>query len=316
MTYHHKKSSAVPWIAGAVLLAAFIGVVVHYSGDDEPEIAGPPLAHGRPVPIPVAEPEPAPEPYPEERYEPPPPPKPEFSPAQARKLLREATKEWRAFTVRLCKTQRWKSDRAVAFLEKVTWNDRDLEKQHANGLASFRTMLGVQSTDSVELAQALAGAGTLPAFFQRNWSKVDVGAAAEHEKKETVLEDSWKPNRIRWGFPLDTPVETLQEFKHVSLAASMQTWRGLAGSFIQALDISETEKMPKFRAVMGDGVRTQEIKMRAAFQVLLNMPDASVKEVAEEFSRRAQDQKKEELVKSLGENIAAAVAAAEQAGDA
>ena len=316
MTYHHKKASPVPWIAGALLLAAFIGVVVHYSGDGEPEIAGPPLAHGRPVPMPVAEPEPAPEPYPEERYEPPPPPKPEFSPAQARKLLREATKQWRAFTVRLCKTQRWKSDRAVAFLEKVTWNDRDLEKQHAHGLASFRTMLGVQSTDSVELAQALAGAGTLPAFFQRNWSKVDVGAAAAPEKKETVLEDSWKPNRIRWGFPLDTPVETLQQFKHVSLAASMQTWRALAGSFIQALDISETEKMPKFRAVMGDGVRTQEIKMRAAFQVLLNMPDASVKEVAEEFSRRAQDQEKEELAKSLGANIAAAVAAAEQAGDA
>jgi hypothetical protein len=313
---YHKKASPLPWIAGVVLLAAFIGMIVHYTGDDEPEIAGPPLAHGRPVPMPVAEPEPAPEPYPEERYEPPPPPKPEFSPAQARKLLREATKAWRAFTVRLCKTQRWKSDRAVAFLEKVTWNDRDLEKQHAHGLASFRTMLGVQSTDPVDLAEALAGAGSLPAFFQRNWSKVDVADEAAPKKKETVLEDSWKPNRIRWGFPLDTPVETLQEFKHVSLAASMRTWHGLAGGFVRALEISETEKMPKLRAIVGDGVRTQEIKMCAAFQVLLGMPDASVKEVAEEFSRRAQDQKKEELAKSLGENIVAAVEAAEKAGDA
>jgi len=314
MTYYHKKSSPLPWIAGVVLLAAFIGMIVHYTGDDEPEIAGPPLARGRPAPVPVAEPEPAPEPYPEESYEPPPPPKPKFSPAQARKVLRAATKEWRAFTVRLCKTQRWKSDRAVAFLKKVTWNDQDLEKQHAHGLASLRTMLGVESIDSVVLAQALAGAGSLPAFFQRNWSKVDVAAEAAPKKKETVLEDSWKPNRIRWGFPLDTPVETLQEFKHVSLEGSMRGWHALAGGFIRALDISETEKTPKLRAVLGDGVRTREAKMRAAFQVLLDMPDASVKEVAEEFARQLQEQKKDGLAKSLAENMAAAVEAAEKAG--
>jgi hypothetical protein len=319
MTYYHKKASPVPWIAGAVLLAVFIGIVVHYSGDGEPEIVGPPMARGRPVPVPESQPEPAYEPpTPEEPYEPPPPPKPQLSAAQARKLLREATKEWRAFTVRLCRTQKWKSDRAVAFLEKVTWNDRDLEKQHSNGLASLRTMLDVKTTDPVALGEALAGAGSLSAFFERNWSKVDVGAVeAESEKKETVLEDMWKPNRIRWGFPLDTPIETLEAFKRAALPMSQQIWRAVAGSYIQSLDISETEKGPKFHSAFGQGVRTREAKLHAALRVLMDKPDASVREAVEELLRRAQETKPDEFAKSLGENrakIAKAVKAAEAAG--
>ncbi|MHC4972334.1 MAG: hypothetical protein ACYTG3_08375 [Planctomycetota bacterium] len=317
MTYYHKKSSPVPWIAGVVLLAAFIGIVVHYSGSDEPEIAGPPLAHGRTGPAPTPEPEPYRDPSPEEPYEPPPPPKPKLSTAQARKMLREATKEWRAFTVRLCKTQRWKSDRAVAFLEKVTWNDRDLDKQHSNGLASLRKMLGVSSTDPVVLAEALAGAGSLPAFFERNWSKVDVGPEeTAAEKKETVLEDNWKSNRIRWGFPLDTPVDALEAFKRAALPTSQRIWHGVAATYIQSLDISETEKGPKLQAALGQGFRTREAKLRAGLQVLLDRPDASLREVVEELLRRVQETKREEFIKSLSENrekTAKAVKAAEGA---
>jgi len=315
---YYKKASPVPWIAGAVLLAAFIGIVVYYSGDDQPDPNAPPFARGvapPSTPVPASTPPPPP---PEERYEPPPPPpKPKLSPAQAEKRLRAATLEWRAFTVRLCRTQRWKSDRAVAFLEKVTWNDRDLEKQHAHGLESLRTMLGVSTTDPVALAEALDDRGNLPTFFERNWSKVDVAYEAKPEKKETVLEDAWKPNRIRWGFPLDTPVDQLEGFKRVGLTVSLQAWGQIAGVYIQSLDILETEKQPKWRAVVGQGIQAQEAKMHAAFRVLLDKPDASVKEIVEEFSRRLQDTKTEELAKALLENRAKvdkALKAAEAAG--
>jgi len=310
---YYKKTSPVPWIAGAALLAAFIGMVVYYTGDDEQDPSVPPFASGRPALAYAPEPESVPrEPPPEEPYEPPPPPKPKLSPAQAEKRLRVATAEWRAFTVRLCRTQKWKSDRAVAFLEKVTWNDRDLEKQHAHGLASIGAMLGVQTTDPVALAEALAGSGTLPAFFDRNWSKVDVGAGAEPEK-EKVLEDKWKPNRIRWGFPLDTPIDELDGFKRVGLTVSLQAWRAFAGSFVQGLEILETEKGPKFRAAVGESIRAKEAKMHAAFRVLLDLPDASVREVVEQFLRK-NEELKEEFAKSVVEKMDAAVKAAETAG--
>lgn len=316
MTYYHKKSSPLPWIAGVVLLAAFIGIVVHYTGDDEPEIAGPPMGYGRSAPVP--EPEPYAEPPPEERIaEPPPPPKPQLSRAEAEKRLRDATKEWRAFTVRLCKTQRWKSAKAVAFLQKVTWNDRDLEKQHEHGLESIRTMLGLNTTDPVALAEALAGAGTLPMFFERNWSKVDVAAGAAPERTETVLEDMWKPNRIRWGFPLDTPIETLEEFKRVGLNVSMQVWHGVAGLYIQSLEISETEKGPKYEAAVGQSVQAREEKLRAAMRVLMDKPDASLKDIVEDLVGRLEEKKSEELAKQLFENqekVARALKAAEAAG--
>jgi hypothetical protein len=314
---YYKKASPVPWIAGVALLAAFVGIVVHYSSDDAPEITGPPLGSGRSMPAPAPEPVRAPPPE-EERYEPPPPPKPQLSRAEAEKRLREATKEWRAFTVQLCRTQRWKSDRSVAFLKKVTWNDRDLEKQHENGLKSLRTMLGVQTTDPVALAEALAGAGSLPVFFERNWSKVDVAAVAEPAKQETVLEDMWKPNRVRWGFPLDTPVQVLEAFKQGGLAMSQRAWHVVAGTYIQGLDISETEKGPKLQAAIGDNVRTREVKLQAAFRVLMDKPDASLKDVVEEFVRRVPDREKlQEVVNSLSQNrekVAKALKAAEAAG--
>ncbi len=321
MTYYHKRASIVPWIAGVILLAAFIGIVVHYSGDDEPEIAGPPLGYGGPAPATQPQPEPYAEPPPaEEPYEPPPPPKPQLSRAESEKLLRSATKEWRAFTVRLCKTQRWKSDKAVAFLQKVTWNDRDLDKQHEHGLESFRIMLGLNTTDPVALAEALAGAGTLPVFFERNWSKLDVAAGAVPEKTETVLEDMWKPNRIRWGFPLDTPVTTLEEFKRTGLVTCQRVWHAVAGTYVQGLDISETEKGPKLRSAVGDGVLAREEKLKAAFRVLMDRPDASLKEVVEEFMRRVpslEREKLQEVITSLVENrpkVAKALEAAEAAG--
>jgi hypothetical protein len=312
---YYKKASPVPWIAGAVLLAAFIGMVVYYTGDNEQDPNAPPFARGMPAPAPAPVPQEPPPEEPYEPYEPPPPPKPKLSPAQAEKRLRAATAEWRTFAVRLCKTQKWKSDRAVAFLEKVTWNDRDLEKQHAHGLASIGTMLGVQTRDPVALAEALEGRGTLQTFFERNWSKVDVvagagaGAGAKPEK-EKVLEDSWKPNRIRWGFPLDTPIDQLDGFKRVGLTTSLQAWRAIAGQFIQGLEILETEKMPKFKAAVGESIQEKEAKMHAAFRVILDMPDASVKEVVEQFLRK-NEELKEEFAKSIVDKLAAAVQAAE-----
>ena len=308
---YYKRASPVPWIAGGVLLAAFIGIVVHYTGDKEQDPNVPPFARGTPAPAP--EPEPVPwEPPPEEPYEPPPPPKPKLSPAQAEKRLRAATLEWRAFTVRLCRTQKWKSDRAVAFLQKVTWSDRNLEKQHANGLASIGTMLGVQTTDPVALAEALQGAGSLKRFFERNWSKVDVADEAKPEK-EIVLEDKWKPNRIRWGFPLDTPIEELDGFKRVGLTTSLQAWQMIAGQFVQGLDILETDKQPKWRTAVGESIHAKEAKMHAAFRVLLDMPEASLREVVRQFLRK-NEELKEEFAKSIVEKMAAAVKAAEQVG--
>ncbi|MHC4137897.1 MAG: hypothetical protein ACYS0K_23390 [Planctomycetota bacterium] len=61
-------------------------------------------------------------------------------------------------------------------------------------------------------------------------------------------------------------------------------------------------------------MRTQEAKMRAAFRVLLDMPEASVKEVVEEFVRRIQDRKAEEVAKSFQNKMDAAMKAAEKAG--
>lgn len=317
---YYKKSSPVPWIAGAVLLAGFVAIVVHYSGDDAGDPNAPPFARGVPLPpAPTLVPEPEPEPPPvEEPYEPPPPPKPTLSPAQAEQRLRAATKEWRAFTVRLTQRERWKSPRAVAFLQKVTWNDRDLEKQHAHGLEAIRTMLGVSTTDPVAIAEALEERGNLTTFFDRNWSKVDVGAAPEPDAKEAVLEDMWKPNRIRWGFPLDTPVENLQQFKHVSLALCQRLWEMLSGAYVQGLDILETEKRPKWLNAVGQGYRAQEAKLQAALRVLVDKPDGSLREVVEEFvTRIPEESKREEFIKSFLENrpkLEKAVKAAEGAG--
>jgi hypothetical protein len=325
MTYY-KKSSPVPWIAGIVLLAVFVAIVIHYSGDDQEQDPNmPPLARGgpAPAPIPVPEPEPVPMPPPvDEPYEPPPPPKPKLSAAEAEKRLRDATKEWRAFTVRLSQRERWKSAKAVAFLQKVTWNDRDLEKQHSNGLRSIGLMLGMPTTDTVALAEELTSRGSLTAFFEQNWSKVDVADEPSEEPKETVLEDAWKPNRIRWGFPLDTPVETLRQFKNSALAVTLRVWPQMAGIYVQSLEIDETEKAPKFAAAIGRGanVKTREAKMHAAFRILMDKPDGSVREVAEEFFNRIQGKKDKELqeyLQSLLENrpkVAKAVKAAEAAG--
>ena len=311
MTYR-KKTNPVPWIAAIVLLAAFVGLVLTFTGEDDAKTTAPPVAQNwRPS-------EPAPisyEPPVEQSYEAPkPPPKPELSAAQAEKNLRAATLEWRAFAVEHCRNQGWKTPRAVAFLEKTTWNDRDLEKQHANGLASIQTMLGMETTDPVALAKALDEKGERGTFFEQNWSKLDTPEVADSQAV-VALDDRWKPNRIRWGFPLDTPIETLQEFKRVGLAMSLQLWQAMAGQHVQALEIEDEAKMPKFRAAVGEGIREKEAKMHAALRVLLEMPEASLREVVEELVRKSTELK-EELAKSLVDKLDAAIQAAEKAEEA
>ncbi|MHC4933206.1 MAG: hypothetical protein ACYTGV_13560 [Planctomycetota bacterium] len=302
---YYKKSSPVPWIAAVVLVVAFIGIVVWTTREKKPELP--------PAPVAFEEPEPEPVPVPV-RYEPveePPPPKPQLSAAQAEKLLQRATKEWRAFAVQLCKRKKWSSQRAADFLKNVTWSDRDRAKQHAQDLASIGKMLGVQTQDPVALAEALDSKGRLDKFFEENWSKVEVEWKAEPARDETVLDDAWKPNRIRWGFPLDTPIAQLQEFKQVGLRAAQQTWHGLAGTYIQGLEVDNDAKGTMFAGAIGQGLRTQEAKMHAGLKVLLNMPEGSVKDVAEEVARQLAAEGREEFVKSLASKMDAAIEAAQ-----
>lgn len=306
----YRKTSPVPFIAAGVLLAGFAGLVVWATrGGDKGSSGGvlpaapAPVARVEPEPMPA---QPPPEPVPDVQL----PPAPRFTAAQAEERLRQATAEWRAFTLELCKQQRWSQARAVAFLERTTWNDRDLEKQHAHGLASLRLMLGLDSEDPVALAEALAAKGDLHKWFAENWSKVDV--EWKPENKVVELDDAWKPNRIRWGFPLDTPVEKLQEFKMLSTAA-LEAWQGLAGSYIGPLEIDETAKVAMWQSAIGDDLVTQELKMHAAFRVLLGKPEGTMREVVEEFFRLTNEKTGEELGAALADKLPAAVEAAGKA---
>jgi len=302
---YYKKSSPLPWIAAVVLVGAFIGIVVWTTREKEPELP--------PAPVGFEEPDPEPVPAPV-RYEPveeTPPEKPQLTAAQAEKLLQKATLEWRAFAVRLCKTKKWSSRRAADFLKNVTWSDRDRAKQHANGLVSIGKMLGVPTQDPVALAEALDSRGRLEKFFEENWSKVEVTWEAEPERNEVALDDAWKPNRIRWGFPLDTPIAQLQEFKQVGLTSARQAWHGLAGTYIQSLEIDDDAKGTMFAAALGQGIRTQEAKMHAGLRVLLDLPEGSVKEVVEEFLSQTAKEGREELIKSMAAKMDSAIAAAQ-----
>ena len=300
----YRKSSPVPFIAGGVLLAIFIGVVV-WSGNREQDTEATPPVAAKPAPAPVPEAEPPREVTPE------PPPEPAFTAAQAEKRLLEVTKEWRLFTLQLCKDEKWKSEKAIAFLQKVTWNDRDLDKQHAHGLASIRKMLGAETEDPVALVTALEKSGTLSNFFTRNWSKVAVDWKPQIKAK--VLEDAWKPNRIRWGFPLDAPVEDLQEFQHVGLRVTADMWHSLVGTYINELAIDEGEKMTRMQAAIGDDRQSRETKMRAALRVLFDMPKGTVKQVVEELLAQIQKQGQEEFAKTLTDRLDDAIKAAEKA---
>ncbi|MHC4223320.1 MAG: hypothetical protein ACYSUN_04965, partial [Planctomycetota bacterium] len=241
-----------------------------------------------------------------------PPPKPQLTAAQAEKLLQKATKEWRAFAVQLCKKKKWSAQRAADFLKVVTWNDLDRAKQHANGLVSIGKMLGVPTQDPVALAEALDSKGRRDKFFEENWSKVEVAWEPGAERRETVLEDAWKPNRIRWGFPLDAPIAHLQEFKQVGLTNAQQAWHGLAGTYIRALEVDNDTKGTMYSSAIGQGIRTQEAKMHAGMRVLLDLPEASVKEVVEEFLSNAGNEGREEFIKSLASKMDAAIAAAQK----
>lgn len=292
----YQKKSPVPWIVAAVLLLAFVGVVVFATrGDDETP------------PEPVREAAaPAPKPAPKEVAEPSGP-----SAEEVDRALRRATTAWRAFALALCEEQQWPSQKAVAFLEKVTWSDRDREKQHAHGLAALRRMAGVDAQDPAALAEALRGEVDLDAFFARNWSKLEV--EWEPEPEVTVLDDAWKEKRVQWGFPPDAPVDTLQGFKHFALAASLNGWRQLAGRTIQEMAIDDAAKVEKFVSALGDGPQQAEAKMHAALRVLLEMPDGSVKDVAEEFFRRSQADR-EKFEESMRARVDAAIRAAAEAG--
>jgi hypothetical protein len=59
--------------------------------------------------------------------------------------------------------------------------------------------------------------------------------------------------------------------------------------------------------------REQEAKMHAAFRVLLEMPEGSVKQVVDEFTRRIEAGNREEFLKSLLDKLDAAMTAAESA---
>ena len=113
MSRYGKKTSPVPWIAAGGLLIGFVVLVVVTTGKDEPQPAAPtnpPIVAEAPVAKEAA---------------PPPAPEPGLTAAEADAYLRRATAEWREFTLELCREEKWPSRRAVAFLEKVTWNDRE-----------------------------------------------------------------------------------------------------------------------------------------------------------------------------------------------
>ncbi|MCZ6787964.1 MAG: hypothetical protein O7E54_12460 [Planctomycetota bacterium] len=299
----YRKTSPVPFIAGGVMLAVFIGVVV-WSGDRK-TAATPPVGAAKPALAPVPEEEPPLDLVLE------PPPEPVLTVAQAEKRLRGATKEWRAFALQLCKEQNWKSEHAVAFLRAVTWNDRDPEKQHAHGLASIWTMLGAGTKDPVALVTALEKKGSLTTFFEQNWSMVAVDW--KPQSKVTALEDAWKPNRIRWGFPLDTPVKDLQNFQNVDLRVTKDMWRSVVGTYIDGLNIDEDKKITRAQAAIGEGRQAQEKKLRAGFRVIFDMPNGTVKEVVEKLLALAEKQGREKFVKAMAERLDDAVKAAEKA---
>ena len=305
----YRKTSPVPFIAGGVMLAVFIGVVVWSADRGHKTAATPPVAAAKPAVVPEPE-ERDIEVEPSRDVEVERTPEPALTVAQAEKRLRGATKEWRAFALQLCKDKNWKSEHAVAFLRAVTWNDRDPEKQHAHGLASIRTMLGGGTEDPVALVTALEKKGSLTTFFEQNWSKVAVDW--KPQAKVTALEDRWKPNRIRWGFPLDTPVKDLQEFQYVGLRVTMDMWRSVVATHIDGLDVDEGKKITRAQAAIGEGLQAQEKKMRAGFRVIFDMPKGTVKEVVEELLAQAK-QGQEKFVKAMAERLGGAVRAAEKA---
>jgi hypothetical protein len=306
----YKKSSPVPIIAAVVLLGAFIGIVVAVTGggEDEPEPVAPQYRYRPPAPVVLP-----PEPVAVTPSIPVEPPKIELSPAQAEVKLKHATAQWRAFALQLCKDQRWKTPKAVAFLEKVTWSDRDLAKQHAHGLAAIKTMLGMETDDTVAIAEELEGRGNLKAFFEKNWSKVDVGEVAE-EAEVVALEDAWKPNRIRWGFPLDTPVETLQRFKMGGLRTATQVWASLVGAFVQAQQVDGATRQTLFLDSVGGSIKEREVKMHAAMRVLLEMPNASLRDVVQEFQKRVEAEGAQAAAQALAPKLEQAMEAARKAG--
>lgn len=294
----YRTSSRVPLIAGAVLLAVFVGLVIWATGNEEEGPAAPPVATN-PEPEPEAEPEP----------EPAPPPR--MSAKEADHLLHAATAKWRAFAVELCREQGWPEEKAVAFLEETTWNDRDKEKQHAHGLQSLARMTGVKADDPVALAEAIARHVPIENLFAESWKKLQV--EWKPKEKETVLDDRWKETRVRWGFPLDTPILDLQEFKRVRLDGALSAWQGMVISALQKQGVDQAHGSDAARAAIGMDPRTREVKMRAAFRVLFGMPDASVRQVVDELVKRSEEGKREELVKSVAEKIDEAIAAAEKA---
>lgn len=304
----YRQGTSVPWIAAAVLLVAFVAIVVWATSGESEQASTPPVASRAPAPAPPPG-EPETPPVAANR----PSPKPRLTAAEAERRLRQATTAWRAFALELCEEQKWPSARALVFLEKATWNDRDLEKQHAHGIASIRTMLGVKADDPITLAEALGTEESLRAFFETNWSKVKVEWEPEPIEKERVLEDAWKPNRIRWGFPLDAPIDDLQRFKLVELRAAQEAWQMLVADYLQEQKLDDNAAQEKWLAVVGDGLHSEEAKMHAAFRVLLDMPEGTVKAVVEDFLRRVEDEK-ENLAKSLLDKMDAALQAAEKAG--
>ncbi len=306
----YRKTSPVPFIAGGVMLAVFIGVVV-WSGDrGQKTTATSPVAAAKPAVVPEPE-ERDIEVEPSRDVEVERTPEPALTVAQAEKRLRGATKEWRAFALQLCKDKNWKSEHAVAFLRAVTWNDRDPEKQHAHGLASIWTMLGAGTKDPVALVTALEKKGSLTTFFEQNWSKVAVDWRPQ--SKVTALEDAWKPNRIRWGFPLDTPVEDLQSFQRIGLRLAKDMWLSLVSTYVAELKIDDDEKTTRAMAAVGEELKTQERKMRAGFRVIFDMPKGTVKEVVEKLLVQAQKQGQEKFVKAMATRLQRAVKAAEKA---
>jgi hypothetical protein len=299
----YRKSSPVPLIAGVVLLAAFIGIVAWaVSGEEETGPAARPVAS---TPEPEPEPEARPEP------EPKPAPKPRMTVKEADHLLRAATAKWRAFAVELCRKQDWPEDKAVAFLEETTWNDRDKEKQHAHGLQSLARMTGVDAGDHVALAAAVGRHVPIESLFEESWQKLQV--EWKPEEKVKVLDDAWKETRVRWGFPPDTPINDLQEFKVVRLGVALEAWRGLVITVLQQQGMDQAHGGERAQALIGMDPRTREAKMRAAFRVLFDMPDGSVKQVADELVRRTESEKQEEFVKSVLDKMDAAMTAAEKA---
>ena len=164
----------------------------------------------------------------------------------------------------------------------------------------------------VAIAEALGERGRLATFFGRNWPKVAVAWEPKAKKKDNVLEDAWKPKRILWGFPLDTPIEKLQEFRAVDLTIALEGWRAVVSTIIEETD-DYAAKESKWRAAVGEG-QEREAKLHAGLRVLLDMPEATVKDVVEEFVRRSEESGEEAFARSVVARIDAAVKAAEKAG--